>query len=367
MGFYLRKSVKVGPLRFNFSKSGIGVSAGVRGLRIGTGPRGNYIHMGRYGLYYRQTLPSVTRPSHLHPALEFERQPPIPANTHDPLTEIESADVSQMVDSSSAKLLAELNEKQKKMRLWPVVTGAGILLFVLAVVADWPLWALALVTVCVAVGIFVAVRRDQFTKTVVLFYDFDEEMEQAYQLLHDRAALLAASAKIWHVEASGRVRDRKYHAGASHLIRRKPTTIHTAEPPYVKTNISTVAIGVGRQTLHFFPDRLLIYDAHGVGGIAYPALQLEEGHTRFVEDGAVPHDAQVVDRTWQYVNKNGGPDRRFKNNRQLPVCLYNELSLRSDSGLNELIQLSKADVAGGFVQAVEGLAKRLHQAQEKRT
>ncbi|QOK83482.1 DUF4236 domain-containing protein [Ralstonia solanacearum] len=47
MGFYVRQSVKVGPLRFNFSKSGVGVSTGVKGIRIGTGPRGNYIHMGR--------------------------------------------------------------------------------------------------------------------------------------------------------------------------------------------------------------------------------------------------------------------------------------------------------------------------------
>lgn len=57
MGFYLRKSISVGPLRFNLSKSGIGVSAGVTGLRFGVGPRGNYVHMGRGGLYYRATLP----------------------------------------------------------------------------------------------------------------------------------------------------------------------------------------------------------------------------------------------------------------------------------------------------------------------
>ena len=44
MGFYLRKSVSVGPLRFNLSKSGIGISAGVKGFRVGAGPRGNYIH-----------------------------------------------------------------------------------------------------------------------------------------------------------------------------------------------------------------------------------------------------------------------------------------------------------------------------------
>lgn len=43
MGISFSKSVKVGAVRFNFSGTGIGVSVGVPGLRIGTGPRGAYI------------------------------------------------------------------------------------------------------------------------------------------------------------------------------------------------------------------------------------------------------------------------------------------------------------------------------------
>lgn len=35
MGFRFRKSVKIGPVRLNVSKSGLGVSAGVKGARIG--------------------------------------------------------------------------------------------------------------------------------------------------------------------------------------------------------------------------------------------------------------------------------------------------------------------------------------------
>ncbi|WP_409245980.1 DUF4236 domain-containing protein [Enterobacter cloacae] len=46
MGFYVKKSIRVGPMRFNLSKSGVGASIGIKGLRIGTGPRGNYIHIG---------------------------------------------------------------------------------------------------------------------------------------------------------------------------------------------------------------------------------------------------------------------------------------------------------------------------------
>jgi hypothetical protein len=56
MGWYLRKSVKMGPLRLNFSKRGVGFSTGVKGFRIGTGPRGPYVAGGRGGVYFRQSL-----------------------------------------------------------------------------------------------------------------------------------------------------------------------------------------------------------------------------------------------------------------------------------------------------------------------
>lgn len=56
MPWYVRKSVKMGPMRLNFSKRGIGMSVGVRGLRVGTGPRGSYVSGGRGGVYFRQSL-----------------------------------------------------------------------------------------------------------------------------------------------------------------------------------------------------------------------------------------------------------------------------------------------------------------------
>jgi hypothetical protein len=40
MGWSLRRSKKVGPFRINLSKSGIGLSAGVKGLRVGRDAKG---------------------------------------------------------------------------------------------------------------------------------------------------------------------------------------------------------------------------------------------------------------------------------------------------------------------------------------
>lgn len=56
MGFYFRKSWSFGPLRINLSKGGVGVSFGIRGLRVGLNRLGPYFHIGWGGLYYRTYL-----------------------------------------------------------------------------------------------------------------------------------------------------------------------------------------------------------------------------------------------------------------------------------------------------------------------
>ncbi len=61
MGWGFRKSVKFGPMRVNFSKSGIGVSAGVKGARVSVGPRGTHLNIGRGPFYYRQKIGGSSR------------------------------------------------------------------------------------------------------------------------------------------------------------------------------------------------------------------------------------------------------------------------------------------------------------------
>ena len=356
MGFYLRKSISVGPLRFNLSKSGVGVSAGVKGLRFGVSPRGNYVHMGRGGLYYRATIPSPqSQAGSTHRGVA--EMPP--ANSHQPLQEIESGSVAEMVDSSSRELLRELDRKQKLVRRWPVAALATVVVLYVSFGLEWPRWVSLVGLFAGVVGTYVAYKRDVLAKTVVLFFDFDSETEALYGQLHTTAAGLAGCAAAWHIEASGQGHDKKYHAGANTLVRRKRTSIRKIAPPFLRTNIETISISVGRQTLHFFPDRVLVYDRASVGAVSYRDLQLDVKSTQFIETDAVPSDAKIVGRSWKYVNKSGGPDRRFKDNKELPICAYDEIALSSTTGLNEVLQLSKLGPASEFVAAVVKLGKLL--------
>lgn len=357
MGLYLRKSIKVGPLRFNLSAAGIGVSGGVRGFRVGSGPRGNYVHMGAHGLYYRSVLGGG---SHPRATVRVASQSPrgLQGPPSDALTEIESGSVEAMAHSSSAALLEEIRTKRKLFRHWPIALSLGGF-FWLILAISLSLWVSLLTLVALLATTVWLARRDVLRKTVVLIYQFDSASEAAYQGLHNGFDWLANAKRAWHLEAKGAVSDWKKNAGATSLVRRQAILLPKQDPPDVKTNIAIPAIPVGRQRLYFLPDRLLVYEGRSVGAVGYDQLCLEVATSRFIETEIVPEDAEVVGSTWRYVNKNGGPDRRFKDNRQLPIVLYGQVHLTSPTGLNEVIQVSNAKAAEYFVAGVNSQAAAL--------
>ena len=354
MGFFLRKSISLGPIRFNLSKSGIGVSAGIKGLRIGAGPRGNYVHMGREGLYYRKTFSSrpvrQLAPSSTQPTADVV----VPAE----MDIIESSAVSQMTDCTATELLEELNGKHEKVSLWKIMAAACIIAVGGAVVGvpvfmiNFGGWVIA----AAVLTIILTYWYDQFRKTTVLFYDFEPEAETRYQALHEGFEKLKFSARTWHIIAKAEVTDSKYHAGAANLISRDAVVFSMGTPPYMKTNIKVLILPCGKQTLYFFPERVLVYDGGKIGAVSYNDLEINISPTRFIEEESLPFDAKIVDRTWRYTNKSGGPDKRFKDNPEIPIVLYDRLMLTSSSGLKEYFDVSALGASAEFAEAVKKLA-----------
>ena len=368
MSFYLRKALRVGPFRFNLSKSGIGVSTGIRGMRLGTGPRGNYVHMGREGIYYRKMLPPVgsaspsaspaATPEALPQPSEPQDIPPAPdTDTTGEFKEIDSVATSQMTSASAAGLLEEINEKRKKARIAPAVGAIELVILLMSPALNVPAWAFGLLLVAF-IALFVwVVWKDQVRKSVVVLYDFDPDLEKAYQGLHDAFGNLAACKRVKHVEASADVKDKKYHAGADSVVKATAVRLKAGEMPFLKTNVSTPLVPAGRQTLAFLPDRLLVFEPGVVGAVEYSDLKFDISTVHFIEEDGVPDDAKVVGQTWKYVNKKGGPDKRFRDNREIPIAEYERIRFHSDTGLNEMIQLSKLGVAEPFESVIRQLAK----------
>lgn len=357
MGLSFRRSVRVGPFRVNFSGSGIGLSTGVPGFRIGTGPRGAYVHMGAGGIYYRQSLSGGNTPSAgTRKPFPVQDSPSAPVDpTLGRRVEIDSGSVLAMEDSSSAALLAEIRSRRSRNRLAPwaallTVVGTGVV----AQSAPAGL-AIGVATAGLAITLWLA-ARDAVARTVVLFYDMDAPAQQRFEALATAIMNLCRVGAVRHVAAETDVRDGKYHAGASQLVEGKPVAPKLGSPPGLKLNVDVPLLPVGRQTIAFLPDRLLVFDGVNVGAVGYPDLSVTLGSTQWIESGSPPTDGEIVGRTWRYVNKRGGPDRRFKDNRELAVVRYETLHFTSTSGVNELLHASRIGIGGPISTAVGGMA-----------
>jgi hypothetical protein len=183
--------------------------------------------------------------------------------------------------------------------------------------------------------------------TAILNYSLEGEAAQAFEKLQAPFRQLATCQLFWHIDATGRA-DAKRNAGATTNLKRTEVRPSFSRPPRVQCNIEVPRLNAGRTTLYFFPDRLLVYDPAGVGAVAYSDLKVDTQESKFVENASLPRDSRRVGTTWQYVNKKGGPDRRFKNNPELPVMQYGVIAFSSNSGLSALFMCSRCDVTALF-------------------
>lgn len=358
MPFYFRKSISAGPFRFNFSSGGVGVSVGVRGFRIGSGPRGHYVHAGRGGVYYRATIGQAgqrNRPQSLRPV----GAPSLPSRRFEggvEMIEVASGDVLAMRDESFSELLDEINKKRQQLRMsalfgWSLATLGVIALFINVNIG-------AVLLLLALLGWMIGRWLDSYRRTCVLFYELEPEAQRAYEDVVQSFDGMASCAGKWHVEAGGAVNDMttwKRNAGASHIVKKTPTGLAYKLPKTVASNITPPTLHVGKRLIYFFPDMALVDDGRSVGGVAYKDLSVMWQDSNFIEEGSVPKDAKIISHTWKHPNKDGSPDRRFRDNRQLPVCRYEAAHFRSGSGVNELVEFSKVGVVAPFASALRCL------------
>ncbi len=328
----MRKSISFGGFRFNLSNSGVGASVGITGLHFGKNTKGNYVHLGQNGMFYRSALHQKRIPlniidnqqalSHLNPNIQEQQLL---------FHEIKSKRTALLTDSSSKELIDEINSKRKKLSFWP---------FAIPLVFIPKLG----VFISVALILFLYFLVDKPRKTTFLVYDIDKQVEKEIRhFYHSFKELMDCSMK-WHIAATAKVGNRKYFAGAKHLQERFPISIDYKQPSILKTNVRVPCIPVGKQRLYFLPDRVLIVERNAVAAINYANISAVQSNSRLIESEAIPFDSHQVGQTWSYVNKDGGPDRRFRYNRILPILLYSKIHFTSPSGLNEIIQLSKPKV-----------------------
>lgn len=355
MGWYFKKSKNYGPFRLNLSKSGLGVSTGIKGARISVGPSGTYISGGRNGLYYRQKISDNNR--HLQRQYRMNR------------IAKENEDVKDFKAISSIEELSkDINKTHRIYKIWLVsliVSIVGAIIYV-----NFYLFLLFLLLIVIY---FIFKNKMVFN----IDYDLDESSNSKWQSFLKEMESIFDSKKTWIISNSSS-NYWKTNAGTSRGVKRKD--VRSARiikkgkknKSRTKFNDDIFQIVANKYTFIFTPSMIIIIKNGKVECFTYNDINLYVNSCYFVEDSkfAVPRDATIIDYRWQYINKNGTRDLRYRTNKQLPRCEYGVLKLDASTGESieiEFSDCSKVDSARRNIREYVDYIKYLPIIDHERT
>lgn len=311
MGLYFRKSESFGPFKLNFSKSGVGVSTGVKGARLSMGPNGTYINVGRNGIYYRKKVKGATSKE----VVATNKPISSTLSNYENFYSFTDAIRVSPASGNTSELGDDIIKNIKRAR---VFTWLLVILSIMLIPVTYGWILLPAVIVRLAFSkLFHAVTR----------YDLDNSASLEWDKFSEIIKLLKTSKRLWIIETAKLNSNTKYNAGASRSISRGVVTVRKIKPNRktgfkIKANVPTVVLKSNKCSLLFLPSDVLIKKGRKFVAYSYEQLSVYSSTTIFIENGAVSRDAEIIRYTWQYVNKNGTADKRFNHNRQLPVCRY---------------------------------------------
>lgn len=366
-------------VRLHVSGRGLSVTVGVPGASVNFGPGGQTLNLGipGTGISYRQRLSAP--PHGLGSGKQGQVEPriePLPCSGPGLLPgEIRSAHVAQLTSPDLEGLKRLLNEAASRRRklsaqLTTDIAARDVAWRSLERARKFPLRPFSGGRLPRLQTAFDE-RQDEVEQRaaehdachVQVDFAFGSEALNAYRALSAAHVRLARSHKVWDVTSSVSIDRVALRTTASTLVTRTPTSLAVANSGIVASHWTGLGFGnANGEDIEIFPGFGLIRDRRGGSGdfalIDLRDLRLEAMSVRFVEDEGVPSDAAVVGHAWEKANKDGSPDRRFANNRQIPIALYGRIILRSNGGVHEAWMFSNH----GAVQEFAACYHRLQQA-----
>jgi hypothetical protein len=339
--FGFRKSLRIAPgVRLNVSKSGLGISAGIKGLRVSAGPRGTYWRASAHGFSYSQRIGAPT-----------PRSAPSASGTNGIGPSVTNTVLGRAAGVGD-DIASNYSIARRRMPFvpWFICFGTLALLFA---TANWPMILTLMLLAGVVAGTIYLAREDRARRSIFAEYDLTPSQVTAYDALDDVMTEVERCGAIWCVTTTSSAAW-KQHAGASALVSRAQVGAFRSAPAGFVTNVAPWTVKLPSGTLTFLPDRVLIVRERTVSDARYHDIRITARHVDFREDAVPPRDAMQVGTTWQHPNKNGGPDLRYAHNPVIPIFRYAEVELVSGA-TTVLLQFSRSDIGTQLVRAVQAL------------
>lgn len=352
MGFYFRKSINFGLFRLNFSKSGIGMSAGVKGARVSKTPKGAYVHFGSNGFYYKQRIDTSNKQTNKS---DFDSKNSSTSSQQKTSPE-NSTETIHYIDTSNAELLNKINStihQPYSSLIIQISTMAfsviAICVLINALVVNIPISDPITLQVVILSELFIfitlfsitlflswkAYQDDRRKRTTPLFYQLWGISLTRFTNIKKACEILSKSSSIWRLRTFSNDMN-------------QPLDVLKEQPPYILTDVDVWSLDSNRISLYFLPDYIFVWNEKKYGVVSYESIDVFFSTDTILSRGKIPKDATIARYVYQHTRKDGLPDRRYKYNPAFPIIEYGLIEIKSKKGWSIILQVSNLSAARNF-------------------
>ena len=363
---WFRRSKKFGPFRVTFSNSGISASVGAGGARLGVNSRGTYASASKFGLstgpvYLDRPAKAPAPPvEHLFVREDGLNRDELAIKSA-PLAKLSSPEWSEKIASAyaakaerAALIRGKSAMEREVKRLERRAEGRGFF-------ALFPSSYKREASDHLRHLDFALVELESQVEEVSERADIDlgDTGTSAYSKLASSFDALAGSAAVW--DLTSETLGPAYRANVERTVDRSPTRFRRGVFPDIDSETEALCFtNVNGPDILVYPSVVVARESAGrVAFISRGDTSIQLRDTRFREDERVPSDAEVVGSAWKYENKNGTRDKRFSDNREIPVCRYGVISIETNTGVREEFMVSNVYAMIDFAHAFNDHQKAL--------
>jgi hypothetical protein len=184
-------------------------------------------------------------------------------------------------------------------------------------------------------------------------FELSDQLNKTFNSLIDTFSQLSTSQKIWDTVGERATNQFAERTTAVRAIDRKLVNFHIGQCELIDSQWRVPHLeNANGGDIYLYPCFIIYFiTSDRFALLEYKDIKITFTPQRFIEDESVPSDSEVVDSTWAKTNKDGSPDRRFKENYQIPVALYGKITLKSSTGLNEEYTISNVQLCSTFIDS----------------
>ena len=329
MGFRFRKTFNFNGFRINLSKSGIGYSYGVRGLRKTRKAGGG----SRITASIHETGISYVYDSHKRKVIKQSNCPTSTENN-------QYSNISNCLEESSKNDFIDKLNFNIKFMLALRICIISLLISIGIIISSVFHNPLGGVIIIVGIVSFFAIPKN---KAINIDYVFEnKEFENVFNKMNDAINELTHISRLFSFDTFRTYRQ---------LTSIKTDKINIKYTKTVKCNCKIKSLLIKDCELLFLPNIIAAKQKNKWIGIDWKDFSINIAKTNFLDDSPAD-DSEIISQTYKYITKSGKPDKRYKNNPVKYECEYAGIELSSNNGLHLLMMASNYQIANSFYEII---------------